>query len=376
MVLPPFLLDEWLAEKRLGHVEFDLGSSTGPRWTLRELLALSPQNDIEDLLETGLLYTVAAGTAELREEIACLEGADPDHVLVLTGGAEALLILFADAAEPDANIVLPKPGFPANDALAEWLGLEARHYGLRPENGFRIDPDEIRGLVDRNTRFLLVNTPHNPTGSVLDDAELERLHDFCAERGVQFISDQVYHPIYHGAPTRSAARLPHATVLGDFSKALCLSGLRTGWMVEPDSERRRRYVNARSYFTVCNAALEERLAAFALRHRTAIYSRAQKIASANLALLDAFFRDCDGTLDWVRPRGGMTAFPWLVEGGDARPLCRRLLKAGVLVAPGDCFGAPRHLRVGFAASGEDFAAGLERMTEIVRTGVAAYRTAQ
>ena len=100
---------------------------------------------------------------------------------------------------------------------------------------------------------------------------MEALHDFCAERKVQFVSDEVYHPIYHGPAMRSAARLPHATVLGDFSKALCLSGLRIGWMIEPDARRREHYLNARSYFTVSGTVLGERLATLALRHRDAIY---------------------------------------------------------------------------------------------------------
>ena len=101
-----------------------------------------------------------------------------------------------------------------------------------------------------------------------------------------FVSDEVYHPIYHGPAMRSAARLPHATVLGDFSKALCLSGLRTGWMVERDRARRELFTNARSYFTVSNTALGERLPALAIRQRDAIYDRARRVAGDNLALLD------------------------------------------------------------------------------------------
>jgi aspartate/methionine/tyrosine aminotransferase len=231
MNLPQFLLDEWLAQKHTAKppVEFDLGSSTGPAWTLRELLSLG--GDLEELLDTPISYVSSNGTPALRQAIASLEGCDPEHVQVTTGGAEALLLIFSDAALPGANVVLPRPGFPANDAMAQAFGIEARHYVLRPQNGFRVDSDEIRGLIDSNTSLVLVNSPHNPTGSTLSDSEMESLHDYCAERGVQFLSDQVYHPVYHGAPMRSAARLPHATVLGDFSKALCLSGLRLGWMV-------------------------------------------------------------------------------------------------------------------------------------------------
>jgi aspartate/methionine/tyrosine aminotransferase len=261
-----FLLDEWLDQKFSADppVEFDLGSSTGPVWTLRELLAIANQSGQERLLDTALTYTSPAGSRELREAIAGLSGIDPEDVQVVTGAAEALLLLFFLAAEPGVNVVLPQPGFPTNAALAESFNLETRYYTLRREDGFRIDPDAIRKLVDGNTRIVLVNSPHNPTGAVLSDQEMESLHDFCAERGIQFVSDEVYHPIYHGVESRSAARLPHATVLGDFSKALCLSGLRVGWMVERDAARRRRYLNARSYFTVSNTTLGERLATLAL----------------------------------------------------------------------------------------------------------------
>jgi aspartate/methionine/tyrosine aminotransferase len=371
MTLPPFLLDEWLDQNHSADppVEFDLGSSTGPVWTLRELLNLS--GGLEAILDTNLLYTPPAGTRELREAIAALEGADPESIQVVTGAAEALLLLFFAAAGRGANVILPQPGFPTNDALASALGIEARHYVLRPESQYRIDLDEIRRLVDRNTRLLLVNSPHNPTGAVLSDAEMESLHDFCAGVGVQFVCDQVYHPVYHGPATRTAARLPQATVLGDFSKALCLSGLRTGWIVEPDPLRRRQYLNARSYFTVSNTVLGERLATLALHHREIIYARASRIASANLALLDGFFEGRRDMMSWVRPRGGMTAFPWLANAADARPFCRDAMKRGILLAPGDCFGMPAHFRIGFAASGERFAAAIGRLEEFA--AAATYR---
>lgn len=228
MRLAPFLLDQWLEQKFSADppIEFDLGSSTGPIWTFRELLSLG--GDLEQLLQAKLFYTPPAGSDELREELARIEGVQPEHVVVTTGAAESLLILFHLAAEPGANVVLPHPGFPTNEALAESLGLEVRRYRLRIENSFQVDPAEICKLVDHATKFVLVNSPHNPTGAVLSDAQMEALNNFCASRGVPFVCDQVYHPIYHGPAMRSAARLPHTTVLGDFSKALCLSGLRIG----------------------------------------------------------------------------------------------------------------------------------------------------
>jgi aspartate/methionine/tyrosine aminotransferase len=369
MRLSPFLLDQWLDQKNLpdAKIEFDLGSSTGPSWTLRELLALTDDDEYERLLDTKLFYTTPAGSPNLREAIAELEGVHPDHVQIVTGAAEALHLLFFLAAEARANVVLPNPGFPTNTALAEAFGFDIRQYALRPERAFRIDIDEIRALVDDNTRFVLVNSPHNPTGAVLSDREMESLHDFCADRGVQFVSDQVYHPIYHGAETRSAVRLPHATVLGDFSKALCLSGLRVGWIVDRDAHRRELYLNARSYFSVSNTALSERLATIALHQSEAIYGLARGVAQKNLAILDQFFSENEELFRWVRPRGGMTGFPWLANGGVARELCTQLANRGLLLAPGDCFGMPSHFRIGFGTTADRFPEAVTRLAEFVQS---------
>ena len=373
MNFPPFLLDRWIEQKHSADppIEFDLASSTGPVWTLRELLALSGRDEWESLLDTRVLYTAAAGTPELRAAIAKLAGVDADEVQVVTGASEALVALFFLAAEPGANVILPNPGFPANAALAESFGLAVRYYTLRAENQFRVDPDEVRKLIDANTRLVLVNSPHNPTGAVLSDAEMEHLHDLCAERGVQFVSDEVYHPIYHGPETRSAARLPHATVLGDFSKALCLSGLRIGWIIDRNARRREQYHRARNYFTITCSVLCERLAAFALEHSDAIYGRARTVSQRNLALLDRVFAGHAGILEWQRPRGGMTAFPSLAGVDDTRDFCRRLMQRGILMAPGDCFGQPRHFRLGFAASGDRFPQAIERFAAFLAESLTA-----
>jgi aspartate/methionine/tyrosine aminotransferase len=221
--------------------------------------------------------------------------------------------------------------------------------------------------VDGNTRVVLVNTPHNPTGSVLSDAEMETLHDFCADRGIQFVCDQVYHPIYHGAETRSAARLPHATVLGDFSKALCLSGLRVGWIVERDAARRALYRNARSHFTVCNTVLGERLAVLALRHSEAIYGRVREVTERNLGLLDLVMKESQDLLGWIRPKGGMIALAWLTGQADAREFCCRLAARGVLIVPGDCFGMPEYFRLGFGTSKDGFSTAISRFAEFLRS---------
>ncbi len=100
-------------------------------------------------------------------------------------------------------------------------------------------------------------------------------------------------------------------------------------------------------------------------HSKKIYARARHVALQNLALLDRLVAQHGDLLHWLRPRGGMTAFPWLTDGADARDFCRGLAKTGVLIVPGDCFGQPSHFRVGFAASGERFPLAMERFAEFL-----------
>jgi aspartate/methionine/tyrosine aminotransferase len=254
--------------------------------------------------------------------------------------------------------------------LPESLGIETRFYGIRRENNFGFDVEEITRLADARTKLILVNSPHNPTGATISDAEMERLHEFTAARGIQLVSDEVYHPIYHGRETHSASRLPQATVIHDFSKAFSLAGVRTGWMIEHDRKRRQLYWNARTHFSISNNSAGEMLAEIAMRKRDVVLKKTQGAATRNLEHLDRFMGEHCETLGWIRPPGGMTAFPWLISGEDARPFCQAAAEQGILLAPGDCFGFPSHFRLGFAATGHEFSRALDRLGEFVKSWVA------
>src|SRR5215469_13609529 len=366
MKLKPFLLDMWLDRFEHG-IEFNLAASTGPVWTVNELLELGGERAREDYLNHQLVYSRPAGADGLREAIAEMQGVPVESVQVVTGASEALTVLTWLADEPGANVILPLPGFTTFSALPESLGLEMRFYRVRRENNFQIDIDEIKRLADCRTKFILVNSPHNPTGATLSDSEFDDLDAFAYDRGIQLVSDEVYHPIYHGGTTRSATRLPHATVISDFSKAFPLAGTRTGWMIEHDEKRRQQYWTARAYFSVTNNTPGEILAEVAARHHKTVLGRSRQIASQNLEQLDRFMRDHSDFFGWIRPQGGMTSFPWLRSEQATRLFCEGAAERGILLAPGDCFDVPSHFRLGFAASGNNFSKALDRFVEFVKT---------
>jgi aspartate/methionine/tyrosine aminotransferase len=364
-VLQSFLLEDWLEEHAEAMPEFSLGGSTGPAWTLRSLLELDGRSSLERMLRSDVLYSRAAGATPLREAIAQMQRVPIEHVLVMTGAAEALSHIFSAAAQPGANVIVPAPCFPPYNAVPRALGLEIREYRLRREASYEIDLDEIRRLTNSQTKLILVNSPHNPTGSIIADETMEALHDFAAERKVQLVCDEVYHPIYHGRAMASASRLARATVVADLSKAFALSGLRVGWIVEPDKRRRDRYLTAREYCTVSNSPITEFLGEIAVRHRQAILERTREVAQTNLRLLEQVLEEHASAVGWVRPRGGMTAFPWLVSGADSRSFCDRAAAHGLLLAPGDCFGVRDHFRIAFGVGRDWYPAAMQRLGELL-----------
>jgi len=366
MRFKPFLLDAWLDQYE-HHIEFNLAASTGPHWTVNDILALADDETRHRFLNHKLVYSRPAGADSLREAIAEMQSVPVEHVQIVTGASEALVALMWLAAEPGANVIIPLPGFTTFSALPESLGLETRYYHVRRENDFKIDVDEIKRLADAKTKLILVNSPHNPTGATLSDDEMEALHDFTAERGIQLVSDEVYHPIYHGRKTKSAARLPHATVIADLSKAFSIAGVRTGWMIEHDAKRRQQYWNARTYFSISNSTTGEILSEIAIRNRDVVLGKTQDVATRNLKLLDRFMADHRDVLGWIPPQGGMTAFPWLTSGEKERPFCQAATERGILLAPGDCFDSHSYFRLGFAAAGDDFSTALDRFGAFVKS---------
>jgi aspartate/methionine/tyrosine aminotransferase len=116
-----------------------------------------------------------------------------------------------------------------------------------------------------------------------------------------------------------------------------------------------------------NTTPGEILSEIAIRKRDVVLGKAQEASTRNLKLLDRFMADHRDVLGWIPPQGGMTAFPGLLSGENARPFCQAAAENGILLAPGDCFDAPSHFRLGFAAAGDDFPKALERFGAFVKS---------
>jgi aspartate/methionine/tyrosine aminotransferase len=201
---------------------------------------------------------------------------------------------------------------------------------------------------------------------VVDLEATQAIVSALTPRGIPVIVDEVYHGLYHDRSQPSAATLDgDVIVIGSASKALSLSGLRLGWLIDADDRRRERLFDIRAYFSISNTAVGEVLGAFALPRADAVIGRTRDNVFRNLARLEVFLADSAEFISCVRPRGSTVAFPCLKSGMDARPFCSACADAGVLLVPGDCFGWPSHFRLGYGKDPDSFSEGLTRVSDVL-----------
>ncbi len=350
MKIAPFQLERYFARYEFS-VQYLLCSSDCESVTVQDLLALEADAD-ERLRGLWLGYTESPGSPSLRREICGLyDTVVPDQVLVHTGAEEAIFLFMHAVLDAGDHVIVHWPGYQSLAEVARSIGCDVSLWPAREEDGWALDPDELRRLVRRRTKAIVINTPHNPTGYLMPAATLREVSCLAEERGILLFSDEVY----RGSEYRSADRLPaacdlggHAVSLGVMSKTYGLAGLRIGWVATRNAVAIERMAALKDYTTICNSAPSEFLAELALRHRQELAARNVGIMRHNLAVLDELFRRHADRLAWQRPQAGPIGFPRLI-GEPVEPFCEALVReSGVLLLPGTVFGdRENHFRIGF-----------------------------
>jgi aspartate/methionine/tyrosine aminotransferase len=349
MNLPPFKLERYFARYEF-KTEYLLCSSDSESMSIADLLAME-EDAAEKFQQVWLGYTESQGSPALRSEIGKLyETIRPEEILVHSGAEEAIfLFMFAAFKEYD-HVIVHSPGYQSLAEVARAAGCDVSPWRAREQNGWALDLDELRHLMRTNTKAILLNTPHNPTGYLMSRADYEAVHQFAQERKLLLFSDEVYRESEYDP----AARLPaacdlgdHAVSLGVTSKTYGLAGLRIGWVATKNRKIYEKMASLKDYTTICSSAPSEFLAELAMRNRTKLAERNLGIIKSNLAHIDDLFARHADRFSWVRPQAGSMAFPRLLL-GDVEEFCDRLVrKAGVLLLPGSMYDDARnHFRLG------------------------------
>ncbi len=364
MRIEPFSLERWMTTWET-EVQYDLAESGIQPISVNELGRLTGEQDrIASLLDEPLLYSEATGTIELRNLIAGLySNTGPENVLVTTGAIEANFLLFNNLLVQGDEVVVVDPCYQQLASVPKALGCEVKHWTLRADNEFRYDLDELQQLVSPRTRMIVVNSPHNPTGSILSQDEMNRVYEIAESVGAWVMSDEAYRWLtLPGQPesAKPARELGESGLsVSTLSKPFGLPGLRLGWLVGPEDVVRQCWW-FRDYVSLSPGYLNDRLAQIVLRNRESLMDRTRQIASGNLELVEQWIREREGLIDWVRPRGGLLGLLSYRMDVPSSELADSLARdASVMLAPGSAFGNEHHLRIGFGANPEKFREGLE-----------------
>jgi aspartate/methionine/tyrosine aminotransferase len=366
MNLPPFKLERYFAKYEFNS-EYLLSSSDCEAMSVADLLALEP-GAAEKFQNVWLGYTESQGSPALRAEICKLyETMEVEDILVHSGAGEAIfLFMFAAFKEYD-HVIVHSPGYQSLAAVAGAAGCDVSPWRAREENGWSLDLDELRHLMRTNTKAIIINTPHNPTGYLMSQEDYDAVHKFAQENNLLVFSDEVYRESEYDQATCLPAACDygeHAVSLGVTSKTYGLAGLRIGWIATKNRKIYEKMASLKDYTTICNSAPSEFLAEVAMRNRKKLIERNINIIKQNLSIMDDFLNRHANLFSWVRPRAGSMAFP-RYHGGNVEAFCEKVVKqAGIMLLPGTVYDdSDNHFRLGLGR--KNLPQAVERLEELL-----------
>jgi capreomycidine synthase len=366
MRLAPALLESWMQAYYFA-TEIDIGSSGVESFSLRQLRGLLDLTH-EDLDNVLFQDSQTLGGPGLRQAIAArLAGGRTDHVMVTHGSTDANFMIMSALLSPGDEVVILDPCYQQLYGIAEAQGCALRRWPLRFERGWRPDFRDLDRLLGPATKMVIVNFPHNPTGSVLSPLEQERLVAAVAQTGAYLVWDGAFTElVLDRPPVPEPLGYERTLAMGTLSKAYGLPGLRVGWCIAAP-ELLDRLVRIRDYTTLHLSPLVELIAERAMEQADRLVSPRRRQARENLDILRDWVARQGDLVEWVPPAGGVTAFVRL-PGCDVDALCHRLAaKERVLLVPGSCFGQPEFARLGFGGPTPHLVEGLARLERLLRT---------
>lgn len=356
-----FTLERYFArwEFAVRHV---LCASDVEPYTLPELLALADDDARERWEKLSLGYTESLGLPTLREEIAGLyEHAGADDVLTFAGAEEGVFLTMHALLQAGDHAVVVWPAYQSLHEVARSIGASVTLVPLS-QRDWSLDVDAVAASMRPNTKVIVINFPHSPTGAQISGDELGRLIAIAELHGAHLFSDEVYRFLEHNAPALPAAAdcSERAISLGVMSKSFALAGLRIGWITTRDAELRQRIAKLKDYTTICGSAPSEILSLIALRAKHKVIARSMDIIRPNLRRLDEFFARNSDRFRWIRPRAGSVCFPEYLGGNIDEFSAELVERAGVLLLPASQFGySGNHFRLGYGR--RDMPQALEKL---------------
>ena len=340
-------------------------------WHIREAGILS--------LEKGkTYYTSNAGTMELREEIVkyldrrvSLRDDPKSEILGTVGGSEALDLAIRALVNEGDEVILPTPCFVCYDPIIHLTGGKTVEIPLKEENSFRLTADELRAAITDKTKLLILPFPANPTGAIMERADMEAIAEVLRGTDIMVLTDEIYAELTYGKKHFSFASIPdmreRTVVVNGFSKAYAMTGWRMGFTAAPAPITREMF-KIHQFAIMCAPTTSQMAAIEALRagdddieEMKAEYNRRRTHLVERLRKMG---------IGCFTPEGAFYVFPNISGFGLAsEAFCEKLLlEYGVAIVPGTAFGAcgEGFARISYAYSLKHIDEALDRMEKMVK----------
>lgn len=360
-------------------------------------------DDLRDLSEdktseiwsssTKLTYGTIRGSEKLRTNLAnrysAKKSIQADNILITPGAIAANMTVFYGLIGKGDHVVCHYPTYQQLYEIPKRLGAEVDYWRAEETKNWQLDIEDLKSLLRPNTRMIIINNPHNPSGVIVPRSTLDFLIEVAKEHDLVIMADEVYRPLFHsispGSPDfpPSVLSLEYAKTIatGSLSKAYSLAGIRVGWIASRSSEIIEACVQARDYTTISVSQLDDQIAAYALDNRCihSLLSRNIQLAKRNLEILEKFVESHRWACEWVKPVAGTTAFIKISHMGspvDDVAFCEKLMEekdTSVMLVPGSrCFGDGKDfkgfVRFGFCCETDVLEQGLEKMRSFMKEG--------
>jgi aspartate aminotransferase len=312
-------------------------------------------------------YTVNKGILELRNAISTkLEEdnnilVDPESIIVTVGASEALHIALQALINEDDEVLIPDPGFVSYDASVKLAGGVSIPVRLKEEDEFRMTPERVLEKITPRTRAIILNSPANPTGSVMKKKDIKVITEIADDLGLAIISDEIYEKIIYDEKHYSPARFSENVItINGFSKSYAMTGFRIGYVTSTPNLI-EEMLKVHQYNTACASSISQKAALAALQGpQDSVYIMVKEFRRRRDLIVQ---RLRDMGIDCVKPQGAFYVFPKIkypeVFVVDA-------LKKDVILVPGSACGiyGQNHVRLSYATSYEEIKEAMDRLEEI------------
>jgi len=338
--------------KTQSRARFNLATSGVAPFPLRELPVDLEKLEIND--DNGYGY------APLQDAIAAHHGVDPECVVESAGTSMANHLAMAATIEPGDEVLVEHPAYGPILDVARYLEAKVNRFPRAEENGWMVDPGEVRRSVTSKTRLIVITNLHNPTSVLTPDSVLREIGDIARSIGALVLVDEVYlDAVYEGTPRTSFHIGPEFVVTSSLTKVYGVSGLRCGWILaRPDLARKMRRLN--DLYAATAVFPGELLSVVAFKHLDLLRERGRRIVEADRKLLHDFLPH-QSPLSAVQAGWGTTSFVCLRSGNADVFLERLRAEFETSVVPGRFFEMPDHFRIGMGVNTEMFVEGLSRV---------------